>query len=643
MNQTKTSTCIYHRNSQRRIVRRGFVMPLVATALVLMLLVGSGVYFFFIRGETSETFSPIVADVTRGEFVAHVLDQGEVQSSENVEIRCEAKARNGLLTVLRAVPEGTFVKEGDFLVQLDATGYEKELEQQKVVMANAETQKIQAETTVETAKATLKEYLQGTFVEAKKMIENEIFDAESLIATSLQNLKQAETNFEHNKKLAAKAYITPQALESAEFAVKNAQIQVRKARNMLELAEQKMEVLLEITSKKFILQYEADIKAAEVTLRSQTEAYEVEKNKIAEIERMYEKCLIKVPKGVSGQVVFAKESSRGGQDWVLEEGGTVRENQVLIRLPNPNKMEVKALINEQSITQVAVGMPAKIRVDALNNQELKGVVTKVNQYAEQSGWMSTSIRKYAVFVRIINPPESLKPGMNSSVSIQTQYKEDALIAPIQTIYGVQDKQYCLVKKGENGWETREVKTAGENAQHVLIDEGLKVGEKLVMNPGAYKEYMDLPEVKLVNRIELSDDDVAIVRTKPPSGGVESAGRGGPRPPEGEEGGRPPEGESRAGMRNLPLPANAKVVIQELDQDKDAKLSRDEAGEPYGLFFDRIDTDADGFLSEEELDASLKMMRQMRANGGRSRNGETGAAAAPNAERGQSGSAGGQTQ
>jgi multidrug resistance efflux pump len=601
-------------NQFARSVRRGVVAPLIATGIVLMLLVGSGVYFFFLRGDQAPTFSPILADVTRGEFIAQVLDQGEIQSSENIEIRCEAKARNGMLTVIRAISEGTFVKEGDFLVQLDATGYEKELEQQKVVMANAETLKIQAETRVETAVATLKEYLEGTFVESKKMIENEIFDAESLIATSLQNLKQAEANYEHNKKLAAKAYITPQALESAEFAVKNSQIQVRKAENMLELAKQKMDVLLEITSKKFILQYEADIKAAKVALDSQVEAYEVEKKKIAEIEKMYEKCLITVPKGVSGQVVYAKESSRGGQDWVLEEGGTVRENQVLIRIPNPHKMEVKALINEQSITQVEVGMPAKIRVDALNNQELKGVVTKVNQYAEQSGWMSTTIRKYAVFVRIVNPPETLKPGMNASVSIQTKYKADALIAPIQTIYGVQDKQYCLVKKGENRWETREVKTIGENAQHVLIEEGLKEGEKLVMNPGAYKEYMDLPEVKLVNRIELSDEDTAFVQTAGRRDSNESPQPGGPRPNDGEANGQRPGG-GRGGMGNMRLPANAKVVISERDQDGDGLLSRDEAGEPYTFFFDRVDTDGDGFLSEEELDASIRTMRQMRANGG----------------------------
>jgi hypothetical protein len=315
---------------------------------------------------------------------------------------------------------------------------------------------------------------------------------------------------------------------------------------------------------------------------------------------MTAKCKIVVPKGVQGQVVYGKESSRGGQDWALEEGGTVRENQVLIRLPNPKKMEVKALINEQSITQIEPGMPVKIRVDALNNRELTGRVTKVNQYAEQNGWMASSVRKYAVFIRIFNPPETLKTGMNTSVSIQSKYKNDALIAPVQSVYGVQGKQYCLIKKGENQWETREVKTEGENAENVLISDGLQEGEVLVLNPGAYKEYMDLPELKLVKKIEVGDGqaDVEAVASKPAA-----------TPTEG-----PPRGAG-GGMGDFKLPASASALLKEKDKDADGKLSKDEIGSPYTFFFDRIDSDGDSLLNDSELDAAIKMMRQMRASRG----------------------------
>ena len=255
---------------------------------------------------------------------------------------------------------------------------------------------------------------------------------------------------------------------------------------------------------KELIQLNSDIEAANVQYNNEVESQKVEEGQLEEIKDLIAKCEIRVPKGVSGQVVYAKESSRGGTDWVLEEGTTVRERQVLVRLPDPEKMEVKALINEQSITQIEPGMPVSINVDALNDQTLKGIVTKVNQYAESSGWMSSSVRKYAVFVKILDPPKALKPGMNASVNIQVRYERDAVLAPIQTVYAVQDQQFCLVKKGEKEWETREVEVSGDNSQMVCFTSGVEVGEELVMNPGAYKDMMDLPEIKLESRIELPE-------------------------------------------------------------------------------------------------------------------------------------------
>ena len=66
------------------------------------------------------------------------------------------------------------------------------------------------------------------------------------------------------------------------------------------------------------------------------------------------------------------------------------------------------------------------------------------------------------------------------------------MAPLQTVYGVQEKQFCLAKRGENNWETLEVQIGGNNSQMVYLKGGVEDGTELVMNPGAYKEYMDLP-------------------------------------------------------------------------------------------------------------------------------------------------------
>ena len=624
-----------------RSIRNGLVAPFVIFGIVALGLVGVGIYYWTSMGDATDMIQPIMANVTRGEFVSQVLDQGEIQSSENVEIRCEVRARNGSLSVLSVVPEGTRVKAGDFLVQLDSTSFEKELEQQNISMANAETQVIQAESNLETARATKEEYVEGTFKQNLKLIQNEIFDAESEILTARQQMKTAQDTYAHSKKLQAKGFVTAQSLEADKFKLKNAEIALDKGELSLELAKEKKRVLEKISYKKETVQLEADIKAADVKLRSEKKAFGVEKEKLAEIKEMVEKCRIVVPEGVSGQVVYAKESSRGGNDWILEEGTSVRQNQVLVRLPNPEKMEVKALINEQSITQIETGMPATIKVDALNSTTLKGVVTKVNQYAESSGWMSSSVRKYAVIVKILDPPEALKPGMNSSVTIQVQYESDVLLAPIQSIYAVQERQFCLVKKGENEWETLEVEIGGDNSQMVLIRDGIEEGKELVMNPGAYKELMDLPETQLDTRIELPEGVADKAKNnaskkmagagtaamgegkaggkkdgaRGEGGGGRGAGRqgGGGRPGgSGAGGGRPGGGGGAGGFS---MPENGKALISSKDTDGDGKLTKEEAGSPYSYFFDRVDTDSDGFISESEADVSIKSMKARMSSGG----------------------------
>ncbi len=600
--------------------RKGSFAPIVLFGAVAVSLICFTLYYIS-NGEENTAIKDItLATVEKGEFVAQVLDQGEIQSSENVEIRCEVRARNGALTVIEVVPEGSRVSSGDFLVRLDSTSFEKELETQKISVANSQTAVIQAEAELNTATESLKEYEQGVFVEKKKLIENDIYDAQSLIETAKQDLSQAKAFLAHSKKLQGKGFITSQQLDAHGFEVKRAEYSLKTAENKLQLANKQLEVLQNITRIKETVQLKSDIEAAKVKLANQRESLTVEESKLEEIKTQIKKCEIRVPAGVDGQVVYAKESSRGGNDWVLEEGTSVRERQVLIRLPNPDKMEVKALINEQSITQIRPGMPAKIKVDALTNQTLTGVVTKVNQYAESSGWMSSSIRKYAVLVEIVDPPKALKPGMNAAVTIEVRYESDAVQAPIQTIYAVQDRHFCLVKTGENQWETREIDVDGDNSQVVLIAAGLEPGESLVLNPGAFKELMQLPELDLEDKIEISAEMKSRIdqlkNKKDPT--ATGSGESGAAKAEGKPGDRggPGRGSGQSGMGNFEMPKNGKEFIKQKDTDGDGKLTKDEVGQPYSFFFSRIDTDGDGFVNEAEADVSIQnMKRRMQSGGG----------------------------
>lgn len=593
---------------------------LLISAVALGLLAYGGWWLYNNSGAGAAEFNPITAFVSEGDFIAQVLDQGEIQSSENVEVRCRARARNGDLKVIEVVAEGTRVGPGDFLVRLDQTAFETEREQQKIQVATAETSQIQSKATLDAAIASKKEYIEGIYVESYKTIENETFDAYAAKLSAQQELDQSLAVRDHSRRLQSKGFLNAQQVRADEFAVERARTNLEKALNSIELAEKKLEVLRDITREKELVRLDSEIASAEVKYKNDQDALRVERAKLEEIIQQIANCLITVPPGVEGQVVYAKESSRNGTEWVLEEGTTVRENQVLLRLPNPNKMEVKALINEQSITQILPGMPVSIRVDALNSQTLKGSVTKVSQYAEQGNWFaSSSVRKYAVLVRISDPPEALKPGMNASVTIQTRYEQGVRTLPIQCVYGVQDRYFCLARKPGKPWTTVEIQTHGDNSQVVVIKDGLDVGDEVAMNPGAYKELMDLPEIKGDEPLETDPNAVAELAAAAAKAAEQAASRGVPGRP--DAGGGPPAagGPPAGGGMDIAAMLNEQVRTADSNGNDTIEASELEAMEERSReMLRRADANSDGNISRPEINASLKRiqdrMKQMQQAG-----------------------------
>ena len=577
----------------------GSVLPLILVTTVAISIFAGGIWMWLRNVTAGEKIQPITMNVKSEIFSAIVLGKGEIRSSENKEVKCAVGSRNGNVTVIETVPEGTFVTAGDWLITLDDTSFKKELEQQTMIIKSAETVVIQSKAAFEGAEAALEEYQQGTFKQQEMTIENEVFTAE-------QEWEQAEAYLIHSRKLQRKGYITKQQLRSDEIAVD-------KAQKNKDLAVKKLEVLRDITSRKELIGFNGDIAAYSVKYNNDVISKKIEDEKLVEIREQLSNCRIVVPEGVEGEVVFAKEfDRRGGTDWVLEPGATVREGQLLIQVPNREKMEVKVLINEQSITSIRPGMPATIEVDALNNSQVHGVVTKVNAYAEQSGgWgSSSSVREYAVFIQLQDPPSTLITGMNASVSIRTQFETDALQAPLQCIYSA-GIQYFVLKKIADGYETVEVTVGGESTDRVWIDSGVSKGDELVMNPRAYSDLMDLPELAEKEGMKDVDPDWAagLVDSEVPQMSRPSNGKG-----QGK-GGRP--GSAAGGGDSAERLGD---LIKSMDSDGDGKVSMDEWNADSNRLKNSVsepDSDQDGEVSREELSKAFEKLRsQWKGSGGK---------------------------
>jgi multidrug resistance efflux pump len=455
------------------------VWKVLAAVVVVGGVAGVGVWQFAPSSWKQVEEAPLVNDVVVGKFLHEIVERGDVQSSNNVEVRCEVQMRNQATgtAILEIVPEGTVVQAGDFLVRLDDSSLQNDLTLQQIDCTASEALVVQAQTTVETAQLTLSEYESGTFKQEVEQLQSEIFVAE-------ENFRRAEEYLKYSHRLASKGYVTPIQLEADRFAVE-------KAQKEKDVAKTKLKVLETFTKLKMLKQLEAAVRTAEAHLEAARETDSVEQARLEKIKEQIAKCIIRAPS--AGQVVYANDSMGRNEETILiAEGKTVRERQILIRLPNPKQMQVLAKINEARIDLVKPDMKARVKVDALPDVVLEGRVRRVSEYPmQQFSSYSSHIKEYATEVEIINPPPGLRPGMTAQAAVIVEERSEATQVPLQSVFERDGRYYCLTHSPA-GIEAKQVQVGPTNDKYVVIEAGLSGNERIVMTPGQFVDRVALP-------------------------------------------------------------------------------------------------------------------------------------------------------
>src|SRR5262249_33174974 len=150
----------------------------------------------------------LTGTVTRGDLPIVVTERGDLESSKTITAKCEVEfsgeqQRSPGLKIISILPEGTHVKKGDVVVELDSDKLKRTLAEQEVKYNTAqgkfeaacqehEVQKNKAESEVAKAKLALKladldlvKYVMGEYLAdldekkgAIKLAEKELQDAE---------------------------------------------------------------------------------------------------------------------------------------------------------------------------------------------------------------------------------------------------------------------------------------------------------------------------------------------------------------------------------------------------------------------------------------------------------------------------------
>src|SRR6266436_5510138 len=100
----------------RSVWRRVRSRPRLAAAgvLALALIAGWGVHRFTRTDPAQYTYYP----VKRNDFLVSIIEGGTLKAVHEVTVRSELE---GVARILSIAPEGTYVKKGDLLVELDSS------------------------------------------------------------------------------------------------------------------------------------------------------------------------------------------------------------------------------------------------------------------------------------------------------------------------------------------------------------------------------------------------------------------------------------------------------------------------------------------------------------------------------------------
>jgi len=460
------------------------------------------VWLKVVRGGEEPTSSLATFVARRGPLTISVLESGTIQAREQITLRCEVEGRTSIVSL---VPEGTRVKAGDLLVELDASTLKDAIIDQEIQVQRAEAAYINAQETlavvqnqaisdVNVAELTLKFAIQDLDQYGKGQFPNEKTAAENEITLSQEELTRAEETLKWSEMLYEQQYISQTELQSDKLAV-------TRGRNKLQLAENNLDLLQNFTYHRNMAQLESDARQAEMALERakrkaradviQAEAelkakeleYKRQQDKLKKNNDQLEKTKIYAPQ--EGMVIYATTSGRRSpfdRREPMDIGVEVTERQDLINLPTTASMKAQVDIHETSLEKVRVGLPVVITVDALAGKKFLGHVALIAPLPDaRSMWMNPDLKIYPTDIYLEDTDSALRTGMSCKAEIIVAQYEDAVYVPVQSVIRVGGKPTVYVAK-DKVIEERKVEVGLDDNRMIRIISGLDEGEVVLMTP-----------------------------------------------------------------------------------------------------------------------------------------------------------------
>ena len=410
--------------------------------LVVALLIAGPVAWYKWPTSASAAEAGLTSPVKQGTFKVLVTTTGELRARKFVEIQGpNSQAAQVYQTKITwMVPEGTVVKQGDKIAELDRGPAATRL-----ASVSADLQKAQGEYT------------------------NAGLDSTLNLAQAREDVRTAEYTLEE-KKLAKE-----QAVYEAPTVKRQAEIDYERADRALDQAKKS----LDIKTKQAV----AKLSIAQAELARQ-------QNNLKEVQDAITGFTITAPS--PGMVIYVREwngkKKDVGSQWSPWDP-------TVATLPDLTQMESDTYVNEVDVRKLSAGQSVLISLDADPTKKLAGKVTSVANVGEQRPNQDSKV--FEVKIDVLKADTTLRPGMTTSNAIVTSSIPNALSIPLEAV--VSDGGYSWVyKKQGRDVIKQQIETGVLNDNEIIVRRGLTKDDHVLLTPPTDKtgiKTITIPGVK----------------------------------------------------------------------------------------------------------------------------------------------------
>jgi HlyD family secretion protein len=187
-------------------------------------------------------------------------------------------------------------------------------------------------------------------------------------------------------------------------------------------------------------------------------------------------------------------------------GSNFTQGTEIMTVSDLNNIEAVVEVDENDVVLVSLGDTAEVKVDAIRDKKIKGIVTQIGNSAKTKGFgTQEEVVNFEVRIKLIELDDRLRPGMSCTSEILTETVNNVLSVPIQSVTARTD----IKKEDKDGEESNlkisnnksepdevvfiienstakavKVKTGISDDNYIEIKDGLNEGQEVVT--GSYR-------------------------------------------------------------------------------------------------------------------------------------------------------------